>query len=160
MDALKDRIPDYARDLRLNLSSVLTPQGAPGLNESQLWMVAFAAAIASRNAGLARGIEAEAKARLTPVEAKAGQVLVRLRAAGLNRGEFIAAQGLHKPGAAKPAGKPVSCTVNACTTPSDGRSTQSKRSEAHSPQNPRGGHARVPHASQRVVASRPWPSRA
>jgi NADPH:quinone reductase-like Zn-dependent oxidoreductase len=34
----------------------------------------------------------------------AGQVLVRLRAAGLNRGEFIAAQGLHKPGAAKPAG--------------------------------------------------------
>jgi NADPH:quinone reductase-like Zn-dependent oxidoreductase len=31
-------------------------------------------------------------------------VLVRLRAAGLNRGEFIAAQGLHKPGAAKPAG--------------------------------------------------------
>ena len=34
----------------------------------------------------------------------AGQLLVRLRAAGLNRGEFIAAQGLHKPGAAKPAG--------------------------------------------------------
>lgn len=31
-------------------------------------------------------------------------MLVRLRAAGLNRGEFIAAQGLHKPGAAKPAG--------------------------------------------------------
>lgn len=34
MDALKDRIPDYARDLRLNISSVLTPQGAPGLSES------------------------------------------------------------------------------------------------------------------------------
>ena len=33
-----------------------------------------------------------------------GQALVRLRAAGLNRGEFIAAHGLHKPGAAKPAG--------------------------------------------------------
>ena len=33
-----------------------------------------------------------------------GQALVRLRAAGLNRGEFIAAYGLHKPGAAKPAG--------------------------------------------------------
>jgi NADPH:quinone reductase-like Zn-dependent oxidoreductase len=29
---------------------------------------------------------------------------VRLCAAGLNRGEFIAAHGLHKPGAAKPAG--------------------------------------------------------
>jgi NADPH:quinone reductase-like Zn-dependent oxidoreductase len=33
-----------------------------------------------------------------------GQVLVRMRAAGLNRGEFIAGHGLTKPGAAKPAG--------------------------------------------------------
>ncbi len=33
-----------------------------------------------------------------------GQVLVRLHAAGLNRGEFIAAHGLHQPGSAKPAG--------------------------------------------------------
>jgi len=73
MDALKDRIPDYARDLRLNISSVLTPQGAPGLNESQIWMVAFASAIASRNAELARGIEAEANARLTPVEIEAAR---------------------------------------------------------------------------------------
>jgi NADPH2:quinone reductase len=35
-----------------------------------------------------------------------GQVLVRIRAAGLNRGEFIAAHGLHsKAGGAKPAGQ-------------------------------------------------------
>ena len=33
-----------------------------------------------------------------------GQVLVRMRAAGLNRGEIIAGHGLTKPGAAKPAG--------------------------------------------------------
>ena len=33
-----------------------------------------------------------------------GQVLVRMRAASLNRGEFIAGHGLTKPGAAKPAG--------------------------------------------------------
>ncbi len=33
-----------------------------------------------------------------------GQVLVRMRAAGLNRGELIAGHGLTKPGAAKPAG--------------------------------------------------------
>jgi len=37
-------------------------------------------------------------------EPAAGQVLVRMRAAGLNRGEFIAGHGLTKPGAAKPAG--------------------------------------------------------
>jgi NADPH:quinone reductase-like Zn-dependent oxidoreductase len=34
----------------------------------------------------------------------AGQLLVRLHAAALNRGEFIAGKGLHKPGAPKPAG--------------------------------------------------------
>ena len=45
-------------------------------------------------------------AREAPVPvAGTGQVLVRLRAAGLNRGEFIAAHGLHaKSGAPKPAG--------------------------------------------------------
>jgi len=73
MDALKDRIPDYARDLRLNISSVLTPQGAPGLTEAQLWMVALASAIASRNAELARTVEAEATARLTRIEIEAAR---------------------------------------------------------------------------------------
>lgn len=73
MDALKARIPDYARDLRLNISSVLTLQGAPGLKDSQLWMVAFASAIASRNAELARSIEVEATARLAPVEIEAAR---------------------------------------------------------------------------------------
>jgi NADPH2:quinone reductase len=33
-----------------------------------------------------------------------GQLLVRVRAAGLNRGEFIVGHGLHKGGAAKPVG--------------------------------------------------------
>jgi alkyl hydroperoxide reductase subunit D len=73
MDALRDRIPDYARDLRLNLSSVLTPQGAPGLSESQLWMTALASAIASRNAELARAIEAAATEKLEPVQVEAAR---------------------------------------------------------------------------------------
>jgi lipoyl-dependent peroxiredoxin subunit D len=68
VNTLQDRIPDYARDLRLNLSSVLTPQGAPGLSEAQLWMTALASAIASRNAELARVVEAEAAAKLSPAE--------------------------------------------------------------------------------------------
>ena len=37
-------------------------------------------------------------------EPKAGELLVKVRAAGLNRGEFIAGHGLTPPGAAKPAG--------------------------------------------------------
>jgi len=73
MDALRDRIPDYARDLRLNLSSVLTPQGAPGLSETQLWMTALASAIASRNAELARAVETVAAEKLAPAEIEAAR---------------------------------------------------------------------------------------
>jgi alkyl hydroperoxide reductase subunit D len=73
MDALRDRIPDYAKDMRLNLSSVLTPQGAPGLTEAQLWMTALASAIASRNAELIRVVEAAASQKLEAVQAEAAR---------------------------------------------------------------------------------------
>jgi NADPH:quinone reductase len=43
---------------------------------------------------------------VAPPKPSAGQVLVRVRAAALNRGEFIASLGLHAAGAAaKPAGQ-------------------------------------------------------
>lgn len=64
LDALKEAIPDYARDLRLNLGSVLTSQGSPGLTEQQIWAVAVASAIASRNVEFTRRIEALAREKL------------------------------------------------------------------------------------------------
>jgi len=64
LDAIRDSIPDYARDLKLNLGSVLTTAGAPGLNEQQIWSVALASAIASRNTEFTRGIEAAAATKL------------------------------------------------------------------------------------------------
>ncbi|HQX47905.1 MAG TPA: carboxymuconolactone decarboxylase family protein [Steroidobacteraceae bacterium] len=64
LDNIRDAMPDYARDLKLNLGSVLTPQGAPGLSEKQLWSVALATAIAARNTALARDIEALARVHL------------------------------------------------------------------------------------------------
>jgi lipoyl-dependent peroxiredoxin subunit D len=64
LDAIRDAIPDYARDLKLNLGSVLTTTGAPGLSEKQIWGVALAAAIASRNPELTRDVEQLASAHL------------------------------------------------------------------------------------------------
>jgi alkyl hydroperoxide reductase subunit D len=64
LDQIKERIPDYARDLKLNLGSVLTPQGAPGLTEAQQWMTALATAIASGNGDLTRAVESAAAGKL------------------------------------------------------------------------------------------------
>lgn len=64
LDDIRNAIPDYARDLKLNFSAVLTPQGAPGLSEVQIWSIALATAIAARNVRFARDVEALARDKL------------------------------------------------------------------------------------------------
>jgi alkyl hydroperoxide reductase subunit D len=64
LETIREALPDYARDLKLNLSSVLTLQGAPGLNERQIAAIAVATSIASRNATLAQSVEEWARAHL------------------------------------------------------------------------------------------------
>jgi lipoyl-dependent peroxiredoxin subunit D len=64
LDAIRDALPDYARDLKLNLGTVLAPTGAPGLSERQIWAVALASAIAARNGAFARDIESLAAQHL------------------------------------------------------------------------------------------------
>lgn len=53
----KELVPDHAKDLRLNLSSVLTPEGAPGLTQDQILATALACAIAARNETLLGELE-------------------------------------------------------------------------------------------------------
>jgi alkyl hydroperoxide reductase subunit D len=60
LSELKSAIPDYARDLRLNLDSVLSEGGAPGLSAKQIGLVALASAVASRHGPLTSAIAAEA----------------------------------------------------------------------------------------------------
>ena len=64
LETLRDSIPDYARDLKLNLSAVLTPQGAPGLTERQIAAVALATAIAARNPQFTAAVEEWARPHL------------------------------------------------------------------------------------------------
>uniref|UniRef100_A0A0S6YZS0 Alkyl hydroperoxide reductase AhpD n=2 Tax=Mizugakiibacter sediminis TaxID=1475481 RepID=A0A0S6YZS0_9GAMM len=65
---LKAQLPDYAKDLRLNLESVLSEAGAPGLGRKQIAIVALASAIAARHAPLTRAIAADAAAHLSAEE--------------------------------------------------------------------------------------------
>ncbi len=73
LDTIRDAIPDYARDLKLNLGSVLSTTGAPGLNDRQIWSVALASAIAARNVGFAHNIETLAAAHLSAVQIDAAR---------------------------------------------------------------------------------------
>jgi alkyl hydroperoxide reductase subunit D len=73
LDTIRDQLPDYARDLKLNLGSVLTVQGAPGLSEGQIASIALATAIASRNQQLVRGIEAWAQPQLDAAHVQAAR---------------------------------------------------------------------------------------
>jgi alkyl hydroperoxide reductase subunit D len=63
LDALKSAIPDYAKDLKLNLGSVI---GNSDLPAQQLWGTVLATAIASRSPLVLRELAPEAKANLTP----------------------------------------------------------------------------------------------
>jgi alkyl hydroperoxide reductase subunit D len=59
LNALRDAIPEPARDLKLNLEAVLTESS---LDVGQRWAVAAATAIASRNPRLRVAVLAEARA--------------------------------------------------------------------------------------------------
>ena len=63
IDRLKDRLPDHAKDLRINLGVIA---GATALSPQQAWGTALAAAITARNAEVVAAIEAAAAAHLSP----------------------------------------------------------------------------------------------
>ncbi|MBI1380451.1 MAG: alkyl hydroperoxide reductase [Planctomycetaceae bacterium] len=62
LEAIKDRLPDTARDLRVNLGNLLTSEH---LSERQLYGTLVATAFTSRNRELLSAIEAEAEGKLS-----------------------------------------------------------------------------------------------
>jgi alkyl hydroperoxide reductase subunit D len=63
IESLKSALPEYAKDLKLNLSSVAAEAA---LTDQQRWGALVATAIASRNGAIIRAVEAEAAAKLSP----------------------------------------------------------------------------------------------
>ncbi len=70
IETLKSQLPDYAKDLKLNLSSLLREEA---LTEQQLWGTLLASAIASRNTAVISVIQAEASERLAAEVISASQ---------------------------------------------------------------------------------------
>ncbi|MBX5484089.1 MAG: carboxymuconolactone decarboxylase family protein [Myxococcaceae bacterium] len=77
VDALREQFPEAARDIKLNLQSVLT-SGTPSLSTAQRWGVALACAVAARNPRLRDAIAHAAQEAGPEVieDAKAAAVLM------------------------------------------------------------------------------------
>lgn len=77
IDALKGRMPSYAKDIKLNITNVLQP-GA--LNEQQVWGAALASAIATRSPEVIQAISAEAAQHLSPEAVEAAKAAAAIMA--------------------------------------------------------------------------------
>jgi len=80
LESIREALPGYARDLALNLGSVLSAAGAPGLSERQIWAVALAAASASRNAEFTRRLQTVAARHLDAAHVNAAHAAAALMA--------------------------------------------------------------------------------
>lgn len=75
LNELLDTVPSYAKDLKLNLSTLVQQQE---LNEQQVWGTLVASAVASRNPQLIQAVLGEAASHLSPqaLEAAKGAAAV------------------------------------------------------------------------------------
>jgi lipoyl-dependent peroxiredoxin subunit D len=77
LDALRGRIPDYAKDLRLNIGSLASE---PGLTEQQRAGTFIASALASRNAEVSRALVAEFAPKLSAEALEAAKAAAAIMA--------------------------------------------------------------------------------
>lgn len=77
IETLKSALPDYAKDIKLNLGSVLT---ASALSEQQVWGSALASAIAARNERVTQAIAGEAAGKLSPEALNAAKAAAAIMA--------------------------------------------------------------------------------
>ena len=77
IDTIREALPDYAKDLKLNLSSLLNEQV---LTEQQRWGTFVATALASRNPALIKAVSADAAEKLWPEALKAAKAAASIMA--------------------------------------------------------------------------------
>lgn len=80
VEHLRETLPPYAKDIKLNLGAVLSAEGAPDLTLKQVLGVALAAAYATRDKSVIRAVTTEASASLPEAEATAAKAAATIMA--------------------------------------------------------------------------------
>ena len=73
LETLRQAMPDYAKDIKLNLSKVLSEDGAEGLTLNQIYMTALASSYATKNETVIKAITEEASETLSDAEINAAK---------------------------------------------------------------------------------------
>jgi alkyl hydroperoxide reductase subunit D len=80
IEALKEMMPDTAKDIRVNLSKILSEDGAPGLSQKQIFATALASAYATRQSQVIASLTAEVGASLSAEEVTASKAAATIMA--------------------------------------------------------------------------------
>jgi len=80
LETLREQIPDFVKDIRLNLGNVLTSEGAPDLSLEQIYGVALASAYATRHPEVITAIEGETAGTLSDEQRTAAKAAASIMA--------------------------------------------------------------------------------
>lgn len=80
IETLKNQLGDFAKDIRLNLGSVLTTEGAPDLTQNQIYGIALASAYSTRTPSVIEAVKSEAAAVLSEAEVEAAKAAATIMA--------------------------------------------------------------------------------
>lgn len=80
IETLKESLPDFAKDIRLNLSNVLKEDEASGLKANQVFGIALASAYAARNRQVIEAVAGEAAGVLSAEEVNAAKAAATIMA--------------------------------------------------------------------------------
>lgn len=78
IEQVKNNLDDYAKDIRLNLSTVLSEEGAPDLTQTQIYLIALSVAYALKDAPLIEAILKESN--LSVEEKQAAKIAATIMA--------------------------------------------------------------------------------
>ncbi|MCI4661982.1 MAG: carboxymuconolactone decarboxylase family protein [Neomegalonema sp.] len=77
---LRQQMPEYAKDTKLNLGKVLAEEGAEGLSVNQTYQIGLACAFATRSAAIIGAMKAETATKLSDAEVMAAKAAATIMA--------------------------------------------------------------------------------
>ncbi len=80
IEQLKNQLPEYAKDIKLNLIYILSEEGALDLNQNQIYLVALGVAYALKNRLIIAAILAETRQILSEADIQAAKAAATIMA--------------------------------------------------------------------------------